>query len=128
MEEKIQDPAQRIEMLAKAVGVSKNNLYTLLGYDNNGAISSIIYGKTKSITPTFAKNVIKHLPQVNYLFMIDGELPVLTHDSLQQVQQNMISEGSDLTMQQIAAKLDVISKTQISILKKLEELEKKIQK
>lgn len=121
----IEDPKQRIQMIADALGVTVNGLWPLLGYKSNTVISSIMYGKTKSITVAFAKNAIAQLPQINYLFLIDGKLPVLTHGEIQQVQQNMIAPNETISLQQIAAKLDVISKAQIKILKKLEELSKK---
>ncbi|KUF39002.1 hypothetical protein AS361_03910 [Myroides marinus] len=121
----IEDPKQRIQMIADALGVTVNGLWKLLGYKSNSVISSIMYGKTKSITAAFAKNAIAQLPQINYLFLIDGKLPVLTHGEIQQVQQNMIAPNETISLQQIAAKLDVISKTQIKILKKLEELDKR---
>lgn len=121
----IEDPKQRIQMIADALGVTVNGLWKLLGYKSNTVISSIMYGKTKSITAAFAKNAIAQLPQINYLFLIDGKLPVLTHGEIQQVQQNMIAPNETISLQQIAAKLDVISKTQIKILKKLEELDKR---
>ncbi|MDM1494954.1 XRE family transcriptional regulator [Myroides odoratimimus] len=121
----IEDPKQRIQMIADALGVTVNGLWPLLGYKSNTVISSIMYGKTKSITAAFAKNAIAQLPQINYLFLIDGKLPVLTHGEIQQVQQNMIAPNETISLQQIAAKLDVISKTQIKILKKLEELDKR---
>lgn len=121
----IEDPKQRIQMIADALGVTVNGLWPLLGYKSNTVISSIMYGKTKSITAAFAKNAIAQLPQINYLFLIDGKLPVLTHGEIHQVQQNMIAPNETISLQQIAAKLDVISKTQIKILKKLEELDKR---
>jgi hypothetical protein len=121
----IEDPKQRIQMLADALGVTVNGLWPLLGYKSNTVVSSIMYGKTKSITAAFAKNAIAQLPQINYLFLIYGKLPVLTHGEIQQVQQNMIATNETISLQQIAAKLDVISKTQIKILKKLEELDKR---
>lgn len=37
----------------------------------------------------------------------------------------MLDIEGDITLQQISARLDIISKTQIKILKKLEELNKK---
>lgn len=122
---KIEDPRERIQMLANELGVTINKLYPMLGYKNNSVLSSIMYGRTKNITAAFAKNATKHLPQINYLFLIDGELPVLTHNTIQQLQSNMLGGEETITLQQIAAKLDVISKTQIKILKKLEELSKK---
>lgn len=121
----IEDPKQRIQMIADALGVTVNGLWPLLGYKSNTVISSIMYGKTKSITAGFAKNAIAQLPQINYLFLIAGKLPVLTHGEIQQVQQNMVAPNETISLQQIAAKLDVISKTQIKILKKLEELDKR---
>ncbi|MHC5200855.1 hypothetical protein [Myroides sp. LJL119] len=84
-----------------------------------------MYGKTKSITAAFAKNAIEHQPAINYLFLVDGKLPVLNGPSIQQLQQNMLDIEGDITLQQISARLDIISKTQIKILKKLEELDKK---
>jgi hypothetical protein len=125
MEKKIiEDPKQRIQMLADELKVNVNGLWPLLGYNNHSVLSSIMYGKTKSITTTFADNAVKHIPNINYLFLIKGHLPVLIDKTLEQVQQNMLDDGSKITLQQIAAKLDVISKTQIKILKKLEEFEK----
>lgn len=125
MEEKtiIEDPKERLQMLASEIGVTINGLWPLLGYKNNSVLSSIMYGKTKNITPAFAKNAIEHIPQINYLFLIDGKLPVLTGSTTQQLQQNMLGI-ENLDLHTIAAKLDVISKTQIKILKKIEELEK----
>ncbi|MDR2223605.1 MAG: XRE family transcriptional regulator [Flavobacteriaceae bacterium] len=125
MENKIiEDPKERIQMLADELKVTVNGLWPLLGYKNHSVLSSIMYGKTKSITAAFAENAVKHIPNVNYLFLTKGHLPVFIDKTLEQVQQNMLDDGSKITLQQIAAKLDVISKTQIKILKKLEELEK----
>ncbi|MDM1499103.1 XRE family transcriptional regulator [Myroides odoratimimus] len=122
----IEDPKQRIQMIANALGVTVNGLWPLLGYKSNTVISSIMYGKTKSITAAFAKNAIKHIPEINYLFLIEGQLPVLTHGGIKQVQQNMLGDNDAINLQQIAAKLDVISRTQLTIIRKLEELDKKL--
>lgn len=60
------------------------------------------------------------------MFLVKGELPVFTVDyTIKQLQQNLIGTDVDiLGNQQIIAKLDVIAKTQIRILKELEELRK----
>ncbi|EHQ41483.1 helix-turn-helix domain-containing protein [Myroides odoratus] len=127
MEEKtiIENPAERIKMIAKAMGITVRDLSNKLGYKTQSTLSSIIYGKTSSITVTFAENAVKHCPEINYLFLTKGELPVLIVDnSILQLQKQMLGVADEITNQQILAKLDVIAKTQIRILKEIEELKK----
>lgn len=72
------------------------------------------------------QKAIEQCLEINYLFLTKGELPVFTVDhTIKQLQQNLIGVDNDLiTNSQIIAKLDVIAKTQIRILKELEELRK----
>ncbi|MBB1150423.1 XRE family transcriptional regulator [Myroides sp. NP-2] len=121
----IENPAERIKMLADELRVPVSHLGAKLGHNNNATVNSIIYGKTATITNAFADNAIEHIPEINYLFLLKGELPILNNnDTTTQLQQNMLGNNGDITMQQIIAKLDVISKTQIKILKEIEELKK----
>ncbi|WP_413512227.1 XRE family transcriptional regulator [Myroides odoratus] len=128
MEEKtiIENPGERIKMIAKAMGITVQELSSRLGYKTQGTLSSIIYGQTSSITLAFAENAVKQCPEINYLFLTKGELPVLVADNtITQLQKQMLGVTDEITNQQILAKLDVISKTQIRILKEIEELKKK---
>lgn len=127
MEKKIiESPAERLKMLAQEFGIATMHLGEKLGYNNNSVVDSIVYGRTASITPAFAKKAIEKCPEINYLFLTKGELPVFTVDhTIKQLQQNLIGTDVDiLGNQQIIAKLDVIAKTQIRILKELEEIRK----
>lgn len=124
----IENPGERIKMIAKAMGITVRDLSRKLGYDNQSTVSSIVYGRTQNISLAFAENAVKQCPEINYLFLTKGELPVLIDDnSILQLQKQMLGVADEITNQQILARLDVISKTQIRILKEIEEL-KKMQK
>lgn len=131
MEEKqiIENPGERIKMIAKEMGITVRDLSRKLGYDNQSTVSSIVYGRTQSISLAFAENAVKQCPEINYLFLTKGELPVLIDDnSILQLQKQMLGVTDEVTNQQILAKLDVIIKAQIKLMKEVEEMKNNLKK
>ncbi len=130
MEEKtiIENPGERLKMISQSLNLSYKQLWQNLGYENGSTVNAIIYGQTTKITQSFAKRVVEYLPNVNFLFIMDGKLPVLLDLDSAYTQSNIMGINPESSMQIIAAKLDVISKSQMVLLRKLDEIEKLLKK
>lgn len=88
---KLTDP-EILEMLLGEIHESANSLSIKLNYNSPSTVYHIING-INTLSESFATRVIAKYPQVNFMFLMKGELPVLLEKSESQGQANVMYDG-----------------------------------
>ena len=115
MKTPLTDP-EILELLLKEIHHTANSLGVVLNYSSSSSIYHILNGVNK-ISEGFATRVVSKFPNVNYLFLRNGELPILNDEAAAQGQKNVLNSGP--TFNDIPDLLKSIEQLLSSINKKL---------
>jgi hypothetical protein len=87
-EENLSLDSERLETIIKLFKVTKNNFAKKLGYKSSMSIYNILSGD-RPITEDMALRIVKHYPQVNFMYVTQGIGDPLREGFKEQLQENV---------------------------------------
>lgn len=111
--------AEIIAKIMTAVKENGNSMSIALGYKNPRSIYAILGGENK-ISTNMANKIVDVFPQVNYLFVTRGELPILIDQSKAIGQQHILGFSKE------SPKLEDVPQLLSDILKELKSISNKL--